>query len=455
MTRNSKTGRESIDRRTVLKSAAALSAAGVVGVPAFSGSALGQTTSEFEIYALEHNDHLSSDRPDKLIVISSEDLTDGAISDPIEVDTVDLVDSAGEPTLLNTATLAASPDGHLYGLNRVGSAEVPGSKSESQAFRIEIPADGDTQATVEFVGSSNATLSDIWASAFDSTGSWYGVDSTSSDALYSIDPATGATTKIGDLTLDGEPYDAVHVGMGVNFQTDELWLVSGNKPSGQSDIFNIDKGDASLSLAPDGEDALTSGRLVGGAFGPCSNVLHVARNRNELYGFEVSSGTELAFGSLQYTSGEETVEVGIDNLAVPFGIECRECVSCDLGGTFKYEWVEDEEAQGECKGEFVVYDADDNVVPEPDGLSLVSVTCDEDGEPQEACFETEFCTLSATVKAGRETDTVAVDAEEAGGEFCVTGIDDTNPRGKTVTYAISHIVFACPDDGSEDEEPDA
>ena len=121
------------------------------------------------------------------------------------------------------------------------------------------------------------------------------------------------------------------------------------------------------------------------------------------------------------------------------------CVECPEEFNYKYEWVEDEESEGECKGAFVIYDDDDNVVESTEGLELVSVSCDEDGEPQEACFETTFCELHYEVKAGRGTEEETVLFDDTGGEFCVTGIEDTNPRGKPVTYAISNIVFTCPE----------
>lgn len=104
--------------------------------------------------------------------------------------------------------------------------------------------------------------------------------------------------------------------------------------------------------------------------------------------------------------------------------------------------VEDEEVEGECKGEFVIFDDDDNEV---EGLELVSVSCDEDGEPQEVCFETSICELDYEVKAGRETEEETVSFDDTGGEFSVTGIEDTNPQGESVTYAISNIVFSCPE----------
>lgn len=315
-----------LNRRTAMK-AAGLAGMGMFGGTTMFAGSVGADTpnSGFPIYAVEHHDQESpyDSRTDRLIVIDSNDLSDGDIFDPIMVETFDLVNEVDNPTNIATGTLAAAPDGGLYGLNRAGDygGSVPGSASDSRVFRIEPPESGDTTVTLEFHGDGNAALREIWASAFDLDGNWFGV-SGESNALYEIDPDTGETEVIGDLTLDGDEYDAVHVGMGVNFLTGELWLVAGNKPTGQSDIFKVNTEDGSLELAPDGEDALTAGGWVGAAFGPCANILHVVRNSNNFYGFDVSDGKELEFGSLQYEVGDETIEVAINNLAVPYGIEC-------------------------------------------------------------------------------------------------------------------------------------
>lgn len=110
----------------------------------------------------------------------------------------------------------------------------------------------------------------------------------------------------------------------------------------------------------------------------------------------------------------------------------------------------DDNGTGGCEGSFVIYDDDDNMVAPGavENLELVSVTCDDDGEPQEACFRTNFCDLHYVVKAGRGTEEVTVSLDDGSiddnGEFCVTGIEGQNPAGKSVTYAISNIVFTCP-----------
>ena len=109
-------------------------------------------------------------------------------------------------------------------------------------------------------------------------------------------------------------------------------------------------------------------------------------------------------------------------------VDC--CIECESGEELlaKYEWED---------GEFVLEGDGD------DGVSLVDVTLDEDGEPQRACFTTRYCDLDAVVKAANEYETTEASNDDDFGvtEFCVTEID-----GK----AISNIRFYCeaPDDVS-------
>jgi hypothetical protein len=120
----------------------------------------------------------------------------------------------------------------------------------------------------------------------------------------------------------------------------------------------------------------------------------------------------------------------VDELVTQLETDC--CVDCtDLSQ--KYEWVGIEDGQDPIEG-FVVEDGSESAA-----LTLVSVTLDEDGEPQQACFETTLCGLAYAVKAGRDTELHTVNTENGGG-FCVTGIDADD---KDVTYAISNVRFAC------------
>jgi hypothetical protein len=79
-------------------------------------------------------------------------------------------------------------------------------------------------------------------------------------------------------------------------------------------------------------------------------------------------------------------------------------------------------------------------------ISVTGFTLDEDNQPSEVCFTTEYCSVDAVVKAGTQYE----ETPDQSGEFCVTGIETQNPQGKTITQAISNVQFFCvaPDDPS-------
>ena len=112
-----------------------------------------------------------------------------------------------------------------------------------------------------------------------------------------------------------------------------------------------------------------------------------------------------------------------------------DCVPCESGEELlvKYEWDD---------GEFITEGSDENV-------ELTGETLDEDGEPVEACFSTEYCEVDAVVKAGTNYETY----EDESGTFCVTGITTENPQGNSITQAISNVQFFCeaPEDPSVGE----
>jgi hypothetical protein len=116
---------------------------------------------------------------------------------------------------------------------------------------------------------------------------------------------------------------------------------------------------------------------------------------------------------------------------------CEECAECDVDGRLaKYEFACVETVDDEC----VDYDF---VLESGDG-SLVSYTADsfesKDGElfePMSATFGTEYCTLYAVVKAGRDTTVQEVVAED--GVVTVTAPDK---------FALSFVEFYCEEDAA-------
>ncbi|MFC7134582.1 MULTISPECIES: vWA domain-containing protein [Salinibaculum] len=116
---------------------------------------------------------------------------------------------------------------------------------------------------------------------------------------------------------------------------------------------------------------------------------------------------------------------------------CDECAECDVEGRLaKYEFDCVETVDDEC----VAYD----FVLEAGDSSLVSYAADsftsKDGEmyePMSATFGTEYCTLYAVVKAGRDTTVQAVTA--ADGMVTVTAPDK---------FALSFVEFYCDEEAA-------
>lgn len=144
---------------------------------------------------------------------------------------------------------------------------------------------------------------------------------------------------------------------------------------------------------------------------------------------DVTGTVDVAFAGT-YFNADRSRELGsFDGVTTFDPATC--CVECESGEELlvKYEYDEDE-------GEFFIEKGGD------DDISIESVTFDDEGEPQEACFSTTYCDLDAVVKAGTDYEVNDPELRDDGdreSEFCVEGI-----QGK----AISNIRFYCeaPDD---------
>jgi hypothetical protein len=424
MTRDFESDDFGINRRTLLKGAATASAIGLVGVPAFSGNVVadhvdGHPGSEFPLYGI---DHFSA--TNKLVQIDSADLVPG--SGPITVASTALSEN------VDVNTLAAHPDGTLY------STDL----NTNQAFSI----DPDTGAVSHF-GSSNSVLGGIAGSAIVMDGSsarWFGIThagASPASTLFEIDLTDGSTTEKGELHTYVEdvpvPVVATHLGMGVNFLTNELWGVIGDpNDDTSSSVFKVvdaETGEVELT----DQDALTGGRSVGAALGPCASVMYVVRKGNEFFGYDVDSNQEYSYGSLAYPEGN----LDFDSLAVPYGFECEECVVCESGdllAKYEFECVETDEELGEC--------VDWDFLPEGETVSNISFASYEskDGEayePMSATFETEYCELYAVVKSGQEFEVQTLDGSD--GSVTVETANDEK-------YAISFVQFFCTEQAAID-----
>jgi hypothetical protein len=359
-------------------------------------------------------------------------------SDPIVADWEAMSYSDGTVPGGTMVTASFSPDGTLY----------------------TVIAEGG-QGRIATIDSADGTVEDF--PDLDPTSDLYGVPGSgilSDGKLYALHkPAnslriidlTDGTYESKTLTIDDSwpgysagtellgVYGDYHVGLAVDFDNDRLLGVIGNgsNPYGDNaddELVQIDT-DGTVHLIED--DVITELNLIGVETEPCTGKLYAMRGGSALWQVDVTGENSMKVADVTFMESPVTVA----SLASPYP-ESVCCDPCPEGFYYKFEWVEDEESEGECAGEFVIYDSEDNMVESVEGLTLTSVECDEDGEPVEACFETSYCDLTYEVKAGSFEEEYGVEY----GEFCVTGIDEEKETGggtKTITHAISNIEFTC------------
>lgn len=383
-------GERGIDRRRVLRSAAAASVAGLVGVPAFSWGAVAQSsetlyltdtggnnasfdgstklydvdlvtedgTDKAELRLLEHitsNDFAQVDA----IAATPDDETihlidkNSAHLGEYTVDTGDFTDrgaisglSSGDQVVLATY----SPDGTLY---------VAGQSGGDNLYAVD--PGGPSATVVTSISGVNVQGADL---AFDASGTLY-LFSSADGRLYTLDTTTGEATEVG----------------GAGSQSNKGAFTG-------------------LAVRDDG-----NGNLVGSATAD-----------DTIWVLDKATGSKRT-GYRMYLDGSEH-SYGYGDMTVG-----RLCTPCESGEELlvKYEWDDGFSVEGQADG----------------GIQLGEVTLDADGEPTEACFTTDYCGVDAVVKAGTEYETY----DDVSGEVCVTGIDGR---------AISNVRFFCeaPEDPS-------
>jgi len=399
-----------VNRRKILKGAAAGTAAGLIGVPTISGSALA---------------------------------TAPAIETCGDLDIMCAIDTSGSLSGSEISNLQSGVNSFIDELPEDGSVTVGSLEFGNGAIRDknDLQAPGDLTVDLPSSGSGNTPMP--------------GAMDIADQAVYGDSAARTDAIKLVVLFTDGGP-NYTNTSYTEDYTAPRNDSADWSATGGNATYDNADTASATVSEGEMDETKLVADSIKDGSIGSGATLVatvYVGDDDTEA----MTSGATSTYTDLPTylethiaSSGNFAVDVDIANIEALVGelvaiLEDLCCTDCPEGFSYKYEWVENGEAEGECKGEFVIFDDDDNEVESVEGLELVSVDCDEDGEPQEACFETTICELDYTVKAGQETDSDTVPYDETGGEFCVTGIEDTNPAGKSVTYAISNIVFSCPD----------
>jgi hypothetical protein len=150
----------------------------------------------------------------------------------------------------------------------------------------------------------------------------------------------------------------------------------------------------------------------------------------------IGAGVDDAFLKTVATVEEDYVQTDAESIGATLQAIlseiCDECVECDTDAMLaKYEFDCVETADDECADyDFVLETGDGSLV----GYAPGSFTS-KDGEmyePMSATFATEYCTLHAVVKAGRDTTVQEVVAED--GVVTVTAPDK---------FALSFVAFYC------------
>lgn len=368
----------SLDRRTLLRSTAAASAAGVVGLPAFSGGAVAQ---------------------------------DGGLDIACELDVMCAVDASGSLDSDDVGLIQSGVNGFVDELEassgdiRVGSLQFAGG----DITRLNgLQAPGDLTVTVDDPGGDTpmpGALDIADQILYNDAGQRDDADKL---IVLFTDGGPNYETKWSDpinysVSLNGSDYDAPRD------QTTDWSAVGGN------DVYDNDN--PQNGRVSEGEMDETAGvagsirdvSVGGGATEIAAIYIDLANDlTNAMTSDAISTYTDLptylenyiASSSELFLKGESAEDIASLGSDLADTLETNCCDECPEGLYYKYEWVEDEEVEDGCAGEFVVYDGDDSEVESVEGLDLVSVACDDDGEPVEACFETDYCGVEAVVKAG-------------------------------------------------------
>ena len=170
-------------------------------------------------------------------------------------------------------TLAISPDGEFYGWGL----------SEKQLIKIDL-----TTGQISKVGSPTE-YRQIWGMAFDWEGKLYGLQA-NTNSLLSIDPDTSAVTEIGNLGVD-----IYTNGLAIDFDTDELYAVTGIGKNQKDKILKINKNTGKATeVGSYGMERIA----VGTEFNPLTGELFAVRSYTNLLKINLDTGEVTTIGTL-------------------------------------------------------------------------------------------------------------------------------------------------------------
>lgn len=286
-------GRE-LDRRTVLKSAAAASTAGIVGVPVMSGSAAALQGFGDRFYTVHPYKGTAADGNRYLVGF------DPTPDDDDDIKAESAVKLRGELSVVGgdvIGTVIFDPSGTLYAVNSNGG------------HLLEIAPDG----TVSHVGQNN-NLKAVTASGIlkpSNTPYLFGIKHDSNE-LVQVDLTGASTVSTNTLTVDDsflgfsnygpdatleDIYGNYHNGVAVDFETERLIAVIGNSSAtnNKDDLIEIAT-DGTVTLLQ--KDVISELRKIGVEFDPCSGLLYATRDGPDVWEVDVEGGGSTELGSV-------------------------------------------------------------------------------------------------------------------------------------------------------------
>lgn len=148
--------------------------------------------------------------------------------------------------------------------------------------------------------------------AFDRGGDFFGLN-IGTNQLVSIDPDTAAAEVIGDVDIDVK-----HAGLAIDFETDELFAVMGQRDGIPDKLLKLDKetGEASV-IGPLGVNWDT----VGVEFHPVTGELFTVREFNVLMSLDVDTGEATEIGELSGVSTNNMAALWLHPIEVELNVK--------------------------------------------------------------------------------------------------------------------------------------
>jgi len=391
-----------IDRRTVLKSMGAVSAAGLVGLPVFSRRVAASAHTTETLYLTDSGGDNSGDFLGKLYAVDLDDTVSPPRAD------LTLLEEFTDSDFDQVDAIAASLDGATIYMVDKSSKHLGTYDVDSGSFTDEGVISGLPGGVVLATFSPAGDL--LVASQADNT--LYTIDLSEPTATEWV-TVTGASIQGADLAYDAD---------------EMLYLYS----SGEESLYTIDDDPESDTF---GKATLVGGTgdfFTGLAVRDAGNGDLVGSNttRDEIVVVDKDSGDqgtayEMYFDGSRYAYGYGDMTVGALDL----------CMECDTEGLVaKFEFEYDDESESYT---FILEDGSDEYV------SFESFTSKdgEDNEPMSATFATEYCELYALVKSGQEFEVQPFeDIEES----------LTVERANDEKYAISFVAFYCTEEAAQE-----